>query len=399
MEGESTSICLPNILSYAKLIFMKNSHSSSVLAIGTEVTTGQIVNGNAAWISKQLVDLGFDILIHNAVPDEWDLIKFGLDQCLSKTNYLFVTGGLGPTTDDFTREVIAEYFELPLEFDEDSLELIKERLAFFGREMVPSQKQQCYFPRGSKILLNKEGTAAGFSIEKNGKYIWVLPGPPNEVSAIWNAHIDNRLRQLIDKDAGPHLFKWNCMGAPEADLAEKVEAAVVGSKLLTGYRINYPYVEVKLWCKKSEIDSASIWVKNIETAIEPWIFTRQDEDLCENFLNAIRGKSKIHIFDFATGGALWNRLHEKLKEARFKDLSELITMTISETPQDISERNCVILSPLTTTGECDLEIKFQEKVAHQKLKSPFKISSLLPRARLSIAELALQSLTNHFIDN
>ena len=118
---------------------------TSILAVGTELTTGQIVNRNAAWISNQLKNIGLLTAVHITVADDRKSITEALQFCAEHSELIFVTGGLGPTSDDFTRELITEWTNLPLEFDEESWKKVKERLSTRGFPVQNFQKKQCYF--------------------------------------------------------------------------------------------------------------------------------------------------------------------------------------------------------------------------------------------------------------
>jgi molybdenum cofactor synthesis domain-containing protein len=152
-----------------------------VLGIGTELVDGQIVNKNAAWISEKLKKIGLTTALHLVVPDDKKLILEALDFCAQYADLMFVTGGLGPTTDDFTREVISTWTNLELKFDEDSWQHIKDRLEPRGYVVKDIQRQQCFYPAGSVVLKNSEGTANAFYLEAKDKKIFVLPGPPREM--------------------------------------------------------------------------------------------------------------------------------------------------------------------------------------------------------------------------
>ena len=137
----------------------------SILSIGTELTTGQIINRNSAWIAAKLKQQGLDSTVHVTVPDETEVILKSLHYCAELTDVLFITGGLGPTSDDFTRDVIAEWTGKKLIFDETSWVYIQEILKNRGVGVKAIQKQQCYFPEGSTILKNNKGTANAFSLD------------------------------------------------------------------------------------------------------------------------------------------------------------------------------------------------------------------------------------------
>src|SRR5262245_60987652 len=129
---------------------------ASILTIGTELTTGQITNRNAAWISERLTAFGLEVALHETVPDERVLMLDALRRCSAQATYVFVTGGLGPTQDDFTRDIIAEWAGRKLEFHPPSWKRILDRLGQFGIPVAESNRRQCFFPTGAEIIENAE---------------------------------------------------------------------------------------------------------------------------------------------------------------------------------------------------------------------------------------------------
>src|SRR2546423_11411812 len=125
------------------------SNRASVLAIGTELTTGQITNRNAPWISERLVQLGVEVVLHETVADDRSAIEAALNRCSQVSRLIFVTGGLGPTTDDFTRECIAQWAGRKLHFYEESWKKIVTRLSRLGIPVAEANRQQCFLPHGS----------------------------------------------------------------------------------------------------------------------------------------------------------------------------------------------------------------------------------------------------------
>lgn len=142
---------------------------ASLLTVGTELTTGQILNRNASWLSEKLTNLGIHVVLHETVADDHEMIYKALEHCAHHSQLIFVTGGLGPTTDDFTRLVVAEWLNHPLEFHEASWKAILDRLGKFGLPVAESNRQQCFFPKNSQILPNPQGTAAGFTAQIDKK--------------------------------------------------------------------------------------------------------------------------------------------------------------------------------------------------------------------------------------
>lgn len=287
----------------------ERSKSAALLTVGTEITSGEIVNSNAAWISQRLVDLGFIVDLHIAVADERSDIQKALQICCEQSSVVIVTGGLGPTSDDFTREEIAKFVNRSMKWHEPSWQHIVKRLTSLSTVIAESNKQQCWFPEGAEILANPEGTAAGFfySDKQKNTDFFVLPGPPREIEAIWNQSIYQRLQSRIPKDQQQILKRWKTIGLSESKIGEIVEEALAGSGFTTGYRSHIPYIDIKVWIPTTQSNAFSEqWEAKLEGAIAKWLVGRNDDDLAEIFWR--KSPDNLQIFDHATRGQLAQRL-------------------------------------------------------------------------------------------
>lgn len=171
---------------------------TAILTVGTEILFGQIVNTNAAYISEQLQNLGMDVLYHYSVGDNPKRLKKMLDVAYEDCDMVITTGGLGPTQDDITKEIITEYFgEELVEFPEET-EKIKNHFEKAKYKWSDNNLKQAFFPLNAIVLTNSAGTAPGFLLEKNGKVVVALPGPPNETKSIFNAHVVPYLEKKRD---------------------------------------------------------------------------------------------------------------------------------------------------------------------------------------------------------
>lgn len=155
---------------------------AAILTIGTEILFGQIVNTNATYLSKKLQELGIDVMAHHTVGDNPGRVRELVRENFEEADLIITTGGLGPTEDDLTKEMICEVLETPLYLHEESLELMKRRFDKLhpGRGMTENNVKQAYMPEGALVLRNDWGTAPGFILEKDGKTAIALPGPPRE---------------------------------------------------------------------------------------------------------------------------------------------------------------------------------------------------------------------------
>jgi molybdenum cofactor synthesis domain-containing protein len=275
--------------------------------VGTELTDGELVNSNAAWLSDQLTSLGYKTRHHLTVPDERALIQEALHFLSASTQRIFVTGGLGPTTDDFTREEIASFCAKKLCWDEDSWTRVVDRLNSVGAPIVDSNKRQCYFPEGARVLSNPMGTASGFRVDHDNCELIVLPGPPNEINAIWHAHLVEELRAEAKASSKKNLHKFICLGMSESKLGEIIEAALEGSNFEIGYRARVPYVDLKVWTDEhNEHDFLRIWKQKILMTLGGAVKGEGTFDAADTFVGNFAGLH-LTIFDQATGGRIARR--------------------------------------------------------------------------------------------
>ncbi len=291
---------------------------ATTLAVGTEVVDGQITDRNSAWLSERSVLAGLEMIEHRAVPDDRERIAQALRELSDKSDLLFVTGGLGPTSDDFTRELIAEVYSLPLEYDEASWQKIVKRFEARGVQAKPIQRQQCYFPKTARILENPMGTANAFYLHLDWKgrslEVFVLPGPPAEIAAVWEAHLAAHVASLVPIQEQEDLHLWRTLGLGEGDIAEKTEEAIIGSGLRVGYRAHLPYVEVKLWVPRAH--PAPEVVARVEEALGPWLISRGKNDVALCVVKSVYEGHDVAIIDRVTGGYVQQRLSECLSQFR-----------------------------------------------------------------------------------
>lgn len=166
---------------------------AEILSVGTELLMGQIANTDAQFISRRLGELGVTIYRHSTVGDNPARVREALQEALSRSDMVITTGGLGPTEDDLTKEMVAEYFGLEMELHQPSLDALKAFMERFGKKMTPNNLKQAYFPRGCTVMPNACGTAPGCIVEQGGKTVAVLPGPPME------------LMDMFDRQLAPYL--------------------------------------------------------------------------------------------------------------------------------------------------------------------------------------------------
>ncbi|ADL54002.1 competence/damage-inducible protein A [Clostridium cellulovorans] len=194
---------------------------AEILCVGTELLLGDIVNTNAQYLSQELAALGVNVYHQSVVGDNPGRVKEVLDNAYKSVDLVITTGGLGPTKDDLTKEVIAEYFNKELKFNEEALKNIEDIFKRIGREVTESNKKQAYIPEGAIILHNQCGTAPGCIIEDEGKVLIMLPGPPREMKAMFKQAKDMYLNKKSDKTLISKVLR--VYGLPEAQAADTLD--------------------------------------------------------------------------------------------------------------------------------------------------------------------------------
>ncbi len=171
---------------------------TAILTVGTEILFGQIVNTNAAYLSQQLNNLGYDVMYHYTVGDNpqrlYDLIGLAFRDC----DLILTTGGLGPTQDDLTKEVICKAMDDELIVNEECLATLKAMMESRGRVMTENNLKQANVPSRAIVLPNDAGTAPGFALEKDGKMIIAMPGPPREMTRMFQLQVKPLLQSRQD---------------------------------------------------------------------------------------------------------------------------------------------------------------------------------------------------------
>lgn len=171
---------------------------TAILSVGTEILFGQIVNTNTVYLSQQMNMLGFDVMYHYTVGDNPKRVEEMIDLAFQDCDLILTTGGLGPTQDDLTKEVACKALDDTLVMMDDVLEEITKYFKTLGRKMTENNKKQAIMPSRATVFHNDAGTAPGFALEKDGKYIICMPGPPREMKRMFQKSVVPFLQSMID---------------------------------------------------------------------------------------------------------------------------------------------------------------------------------------------------------
>ena len=294
-----------------------------LVSVGTELLLGDIVNTNTAYLSRELAALGFGVFRQTTVGDNRERLIKTLDSAFLENDTVIITGGLGPTDDDITKECAAEYFGREFYFHEYSWVKILERLTRSGRNIITeNNKKQAMIPEGAIVLENYCGTAPGIIIEENNKRIILLPGPPRE------------MRDMFEKSVKPYLEKFSS----KQFISKYVRFYGIGESLLEtkikDIMDNQTNPTLALYAKTGEVllritvsgndraeceDLIRKQLDEIEKRVGEYIYLVGDEDISstQTEMNTvvanllIENKFTISIAESLTGGKISSMLVEK----------------------------------------------------------------------------------------
>lgn len=218
------------------------SKTASIITIGDELLSGQYPNSNQQHISQRLEAVQHQVRFHAVCADNMAQISSLVTSRIGQDDLIVICGGLGPTSDDKTREAVAQSLGRPLIYDEDVWAAIQAQLREFGVKIDPSNRKQAWFPEGVSVLENPSGTAPGFCIEVAGSLIVVLPGPPSQALPM----LDGVLSGRESGESGRIKSTWTLIGISESEVGSIVDALVSSATWDVHFLWKSPYVIVQI---------------------------------------------------------------------------------------------------------------------------------------------------------
>jgi nicotinamide-nucleotide amidase len=283
-----------------------------VLNTGTELLLGDVQDAHLTFIAREILALGLRINERRTVPDG-QAIRDNLSELFGRSEILFVTGGLGPTSDDITREIVANVLGLELRTNSELLASLRQRLAARGIEWTSSIARQAEVPAGAQVLRNENGSASGLYLKANinpvirSPHVFVLPGPPRELQPMFRAFVTPILRSIVQVPASieRRLYKIACLGEStiEQAIGDKV-LAIPGIEL--GYCARPGEVDVRIVGEPDAVARTDAIIKN---GLGLSIFSTNEETLEEVIVKLLTSrKETLAIAESCTGGLLANRI-------------------------------------------------------------------------------------------
>jgi len=283
-----------------------------ILTIGNELTSGKTQDTNSSFIARELYRRGWQVAAMLSVGDDPDAIKGGLDFLFSVADGLIITGGLGPTADDITTAAIAGAFGLKLNTDEAVLQHIKDLMTSLNHPWIPNNAKQAVFPEGAETIINRVGTAWGFSLKQDGKIIAVIPGVPSEArQMLLEGVIPILQRDFSDNDHV--LTKIIKLSGISESLVDQTLSDAPFTGVSVGFYPRFPDIEVVLTVRDLHQDKAMEKIKRAEGEVVKRLSKHiyaYDQDTLEGVVAAllIGKKITLALAESCTGGLISDRL-------------------------------------------------------------------------------------------
>jgi len=291
--------------------------NACILAIGSEMLTPFRVDTNSLFVTERLNAIGYDLRLKAVVGDDVDELARVIDGALAWADVIVITGGLGPTEDDVTRDAVARVLATPLDVDETIVERIRDRFAKRGMTMPEINRRQAMVPRGAVVLPNANGTAPGLWIERGKTAIILLPGPPREMKPMFEAVVADR---LAVRSGGRALFRrvLKISGRAESDVdaqAQPVYGKWTSQAIPISTTILAVLGQIELHltaqaASQAEADGAlDAAVRELQAVLGPSIFSIDGRNLEAVVGDLLRErKLTIAVAESCTGGLLTSRL-------------------------------------------------------------------------------------------
>lgn len=286
---------------------------AEIISTGTELLLGKTLNTSAFYLTGQLSGLGMEVVYHTTVGDNQARLLEALERALTRSQMVFLTGGLGPTADDMTKEVVANVLGLDMESNKDCMDRIK---SFYNDKLSlpPGSEKQALFPAGAKILLNEQGTAPGAIIEKNGKYCVIMPGPPSEMKAMFDYHVLPQLQDILKGDQERMYVRvLKVFGLGESELEQQISDVMAQSSPFLTLLDKHTYMDLRVTIKLGNQEKAYTILGKTEDAIRKRLGDKVfgvDDETHAQIVGSLLRKNKLTLAtaESCSGGLLGGRI-------------------------------------------------------------------------------------------
>lgn len=306
------------------------SLSAEIVTTGTEILLGEIVDTNAAWIAQQLRDAGVNLYYKTTVGDNLGRVKEVISLGLSRSDLIIVSGGLGPTKDDITRQAIAEATGRPLVMHSGALETLKARFARFGAQMTENNLQQAMIPSGATLIENPVGTAPGFIVESESSTVIALPGVPREMKHLMLESVLPYLRERLNGEGIIRRRVLRTVGIGESAIDDRLSDFMTWANPTVGLAAHTAQCDVRITARAATAAEADSMLDALEAAIRERIGDHIYSSTPEEPFAAVVARmlqeagAKVALLESNTTGALAARLSDGAATNGFLALATVV---------------------------------------------------------------------------
>lgn len=286
---------------------MSSTCKGEHIAIGTEILLGQILNLHARTVSLELANHGFFMYHHSAVGDNMERIQASFRLAASRSNVVIVTGGLGPTVDDVTKEALAATLQRPMDLSAEALREIESYFTSRNHAMPEENKKQAMCIRGGTLLPNPNGTAPGQYIEDNDVYYFLLPGPPLEMVPMLQREVLPRLQEIFPAKRALISRVLHLCGIGESTVDEQITDLLVGDNPTVAPLAGEGEMLLRITATDETEELARVRITPVETKLRamfnPYIYGEDEETLPTAVGRRLRERQQtLAIAESCTGG-------------------------------------------------------------------------------------------------
>jgi competence/damage-inducible protein CinA-like protein len=286
---------------------------AEIIAIGSELLTPQKVDTNSLYLTDQLNALGVEVVRKTIVGDERARLTDTILAAVARSQVIVLTGGLGPTEDDLTRDAVAAALGRSMNFHQEISDQIEERLRRYGRKMAEINRRQAYIIEGAEMLPNDRGTAPGQWIAHNGVALMLLPGPPNELKAMFEKQCLPRLEKFLPPQVIRTRF-FRTVGMTESELDQLISPVYTRyANLATTILAVSGEIHIHLRARCASANEAESVLEKVCAEIEPLlgdrIYSRNGDSLEQVVGDLLRARhASLSVAESVTGGLLGGRI-------------------------------------------------------------------------------------------
>ncbi|SHJ56353.1 nicotinamide-nucleotide amidase [Anaerobranca californiensis DSM 14826] len=294
-----------------------------IINVGTELLLGDIMNTNGKFISERLAKLGIDLYFQTVVGDNSERLATVFKTALKRSDLIIFTGGLGPTKDDLTKEVVAKTLKIPLILNYQCYQEIKGKFEKRGIVMPRNNIKQGLIPKGAMILPNPNGTAPGIYIQYNKKHIFLLPGPPRELQPMFLNSVENLLINYSDGQIISKIIKTYGIGESQLvrlidDLLEEQSDPTIAPLA----KVDGVHIRVTT---KRNLSSLEKMVEIIQQRLKDYIWGYDDDQLGELIVERmINNNLSLSLIESCTGGAITSAITDIPGSSKVLEQSQIL---------------------------------------------------------------------------